>query len=127
VAIGRIISRMGLTTRKLLPRAVVLPWADQRTRHQERLSVASVLSMLSEVVRKFVQAGLFAKIRLTNGRLAEYYDSVVVCISEEVPTGFHYSKGRTDGQSREYVWPDYPKRVMEFGLCLSRLFEHRFY
>jgi hypothetical protein len=94
---------MGLTTRKSLPPAKVLPWADRRIRHQERLSVASVPSMLSEVVRKFVRAGLFAKIRLTNGRLAEYYDIEVVCISEEVPAVFHYSKGRTDGQSREYV------------------------
>ena len=83
---------------------------------------------LSEVVRKLVGAGLFAKIRLTNGRLAGYLGSLaVVCISEEVPAIFRYSKGRTDGRSREYVRPDYPKRVMEFGLCLSRLFEHRFY
>ena len=103
MAIGEIFGVPGPIPRRSHYDKWVLHSSDRRIKRQGRLSVASVLSMLSEVVRKLVGAGLFAKIRLTNGRLAEYYDSLVVCVSEEVPAIFRYSKGRTDSQSREYV------------------------
>lgn len=99
MANARIFGILGVRQEGFYHEGWVPPWADQRIRHQERLSVASVLSMLSEDVRKFVRADLFAKIRLTNGRLAEYYHSLVACVSEEVPTGFHC----LDGHKRKCV------------------------
>jgi hypothetical protein len=77
-AIGRIISRSGLTTRKSLQPAMGLPWADQRIRQRGQLPVAVLFRRLSEVAWKFLRVCLFAKIGLTNGRLARYRIEIVV-------------------------------------------------
>jgi len=74
VANARIFGVLGLIPRRSHYDEWVFLSGDQQIRHQERLAVALVLSMLSEVVRKLVGAGLFAKIRLTNGRLSGYLD-----------------------------------------------------
>lgn len=82
---------MGLTTRKLLPRAMVLPWADQRIRHRGQLPVAVVFRRLSEVMQKSLGVGLFIKISLTNGRLSGYLDNLTECLREEVFASFRES------------------------------------